>query len=103
MATKRQLTKQETQQAIPILKEFNKLSKAFIGLLSHKVETKKKRVHTLSVLVNDFKIPVDTRSTLSITTFDISRTQISRKGSGKFNQRMKWEADFRKRNRGIVL
>lgn len=97
----RKLSKQETQQALPLIKEFNKLSKAFIGLLSQKVDQKRQRVHTLSVMVTGMKIPVNTHSTINIRTVDMNRTAFYRKNKDALG--MRWEDDFKSKRRGIIL
>jgi hypothetical protein len=101
---KRKLNKQEAKKASSVFDEFNKLSKAFIKLLSQKVETKKKSVHTLSIMVSDMKIPEPyANTTINIQTLDINNTKVKKKGSMSYNQKMDWEDDVRKKNRGIIL
>jgi hypothetical protein len=101
---KRKLSKQEAKQSNPIFQEFNKLSKAFIKLLGQKVESKRKSVHTLSVMVSDMKIPTQfTNSTINIQTLDMGKTKVKRKGSMSYNQKMSWEDDVRKRSSGTII
>ena len=98
---KKQLSKAEASKTIPIMKELNKLSKAFIGILKQKVKAKKESVHTLSVMVNEISIPQDHKSLLSITTIDINDTRVSRKGQGSYSESFKWEKPQKKNPGGI--
>ena len=101
---KQKMSRQDLKKTIPVLEEFNKFSQAFIKLLGQKVETKRKSVHTLSVMVDGMKIPDRyPNSTLSIQTIDINNTRIKRKGDGGYSKKMDWETDYRKRSKGIIL
>ena len=100
---KKQLSSQEAKKTLPLLEEFNKLSKGFIKLLSDQVDTQREKVSTLSIMVNDIKIPHERTHTFDIKTIDIGHTRVSKKGEGSFNQDIDWESDFRRRNRGIIL
>lgn len=102
---KRYMSKQEANTTVPVLKEFNALSRAFIKLLGQRVESKEKRVGKLSIMVTDMKIPLpNEHSTIMVQTIDINDTRIKKKGSrGIIKEKMSWEDDVRRRNRGIIL
>jgi hypothetical protein len=98
------MSRQDLKKTVPVLDEFNKFSQAFIKMLGQKVETKRKKVHTLSIMVSGIKIPDRyANSTLNIQTVDINDTRISRKGDGGYKQKMDWETDYQKRKRGFIL
>lgn len=102
---KRYMSKQEASKTVPVLKEFNALSRAFIKLLGQRVETKEKRVNKLSIMVTDMKIPQpNENSTIMVQTIDINDTRVKKKGSwGISKEKMNWEDDVKRRNRGIIL
>jgi len=95
----------DAKELVSFLDEFNSLSDAFIKILTNRVDTKKKKLHTLSVMITDMKIPTeDKRSTISIQAIDINDTRVLKKGNwGSNKQKMSWEDDVRRRNRGIIL
>lgn len=94
----------DLKKTVPVLDEFNKFSQAFIKMLGQKVEDKRKKVHTLSIMVDGLKIPDRyPNSTLNIQTIDINDTRIKKKGDWSYSQKMDWESDFKKRNRGFIL
>ena len=98
------MSRAELKKTVPGLDEFNKFSQAFIKMLGQKVETKRKKVHTLSIMVDGLKIPDRyPNSTLNIQTIDINDTRVKKKGGWGYSQKMDWESDYRKRNRGFIL
>lgn len=101
--SKKKLNRQESKAVLPVLEEFNKLSKSFIQLLQTKKEKKERSVSTIRVLVGDMKIPSNDASTLSIRAIDINNTEVRRKGKGKFKQHINWEDDFRNQKRGKII
>ena len=103
MAPKKQYNKKEAKALLPKLMEFNKLSKAFINLLSQKVEQKEKHVASISLLVSDVTVPIPTNYNINIQTIDMNNTKVKRKGELGYTQTMNWEDDLKRRRRGIVL
>ncbi len=104
MAQKK-MNRQEAKAILPVLEEFNKLSKSFIKLLSHKVEEKEKQVAKIKVMVTGMSVPKDmlNQSTISAQILDINNTKIYKRGKGVFKQNMDWEDDLRQKRRGIIL
>jgi hypothetical protein len=102
---KQKMNKQEAKALLPVLEEFNKLSKSFIKLLSHKVEEKEKQVAKIKVMVTGMSVPKDrmNQSTISAMTVDINDTKVYKRGKGVFKQNMNWEDDLRQKRRGIIL
>jgi len=86
----------------PAVKKFNSIAQLFIRLLTEKIEAKERALGNVSVVVNSgFK--AERRNSISITTVDINRTTISKKGSFSYNQGMKWEDQLRKQKRGRII
>lgn len=102
---KKKMNRQEAKTLMPVLEEFNKLSKSFIKLLGHKVEEKEKQVSKIKVMVSGMSLPKDmlNQSTISATTVDINNTQVYKRGKGLFKTNMSWEDDLRQKRRGIIL
>ena len=103
MAPKKKLSVAETRKLLPVIREFNKLSQAFVGLLSQKEERQKQHISKIKVMIDGIKIPQNTNSTLNIQAIDMNDTKITQKGEGAIHKRMKWEDDMRHRNRGTLL
>ena len=99
----KKLSAKETKELLPILREFNKISKSFIGLLKQKVEIKEEQVSTIKVWVSDIKIPKQNESNINIQTLDIRNTVVRERGKGMFTKEMDWEDDLKQKRRGIVL
>jgi len=95
--------KQDIKKALPIFKEFNKLSKAFLKLLNQKVAEKEKHISSIKVMVDDMVLPQESNSTINIQTLDMNNTSVRKKGGFKYNQKMNWEEDLRKKRGGIIL
>lgn len=100
---KKKPSKQELKQSISIFKEFNQLSKAFLKLLHQKVAEKEKHISKIKFMVDDMIIPQKINTTLNIQTLDMNKTSVQKKGGFKYNQKMNWEEDLRKKRRGIIL
>ena len=99
---KKKLNHQQTKALLPIMKEFNRLSKGLIQLLNKRIEKKEKKLNTIKVMVSEFTVPVKNHS-LNIQTVDINKTVIKKKGQLSYNQSMSWEDDLRKKRRGLIL
>ncbi|MFC1752491.1 hypothetical protein ACFL96_03755 [Thermoproteota archaeon] len=97
-----QITRNQVQSLLPGIKEFNSVAKVFSGLLSQKIEYKEKRLSRISILISDVLIP-ERENKIDITTVDMRKTKVRKKGQGAFNQTMKWEDDYYKRKRGVIL
>jgi len=101
---KKKLTKQQTKEALPSIKEFNGLAKLFMKLLGQQIEHKEKQMSNIQVLLNDIKLPqVTNRSNINIQTIDMNRTTVKKRGDASFNQLMNWEDQMRKQKRGLML
>lgn len=107
MASKKRLTsklnRKQTQDIIPVLSQFNKLANIFIGVLTRKIEAKEKRIKKINVLVQNKPLPIEKNFNISVQTIDMNNTKVRKKGR-IFNQKMKWEQDYKaNNNKGIIL
>jgi len=102
--TKKKLSKAEVKKLLPGIKEFNKLSGAFIGLLKQKETRTKEQLSTIRVMVAGLKIPVNlNQSNISIQTIDMHNTKVTERGKGSSKKKMDWEKEFRNRNKGFMI
>lgn len=99
---RRQLSQVQAAKMAPSVKKFNSIAKVLIRLLSQKIEQKEKALGNISVVVNG-SVKMERRNTLSITTVDINKTTISRKGSAAYSTGMSWEDQLKRQKRGIIL
>jgi hypothetical protein len=97
---RRRLNKKEAESLLPVIREFNKLAKAFLSILTKKVEDKERRI---AVMVSTITIP-EKKYQINIQTIDIKNTQVTKKGQFSSNQKMAWEDDvMRNLRRGQVI
>ncbi len=102
-APKKRLSTTQVKVLLPILREFNKLAKVFLGILDQKIQAKENRINTLSVMVTDMKIPAS-QHTISISTVDMGNTKVTRSGGGTYSKRMDWEKDLPKnKGRSVIV
>jgi hypothetical protein len=99
---KRQLNQAQAIKMAPSVKKFNAISRILIRLLSEKIEQKERALGNISVMVNSgFK--AERRNSISITTIDINKTSVNKKGGSTYNQSMPWEEQLRRQKRGLIL
>jgi hypothetical protein len=102
---KKKLSAGKAKKLTPLVAKFNKLAKLFIRSLNQQIEQKEKELHTIKVMLTDFKPPSQDSSynSINIQTVDINETTVKRKGEYSFNQKMDWEQDLRNKNRGQII
>ena len=100
---KKTLSQQDAKNSIPLLQEFNRLSKGFIKLLNNQVTAKREKVSTLSIMVSEIKIPDNQSRSVNVQMIDINNTKGTKKGEGLFDQKMDWEKGLGNQNKGIIL
>jgi len=100
---KRKLSAIESKKWIPIISELNKMADAIVKILTNQVQEKEKKLHTLSLIVSDIKIPQKSFKTIEIRLTDINDTKVMKKGQWSFNQRMNWENDIRDKKKGQII
>ena len=66
---KRRISKAESAELAPLVKDLNKLAKDFVGIFKTRNEEKEKRV---SVLISQIKIPKKGKGGVDVTNIDIS-------------------------------
>ena len=100
---KKQYTAQEVRKILPSIRKFSSLADTLLGLLDSEIDQKKDEINSIKVLITDMKIPQEPNYSINIQAIDINDTRVSKKGKGKFNQKISWEDEVRKNNRGIIL
>lgn len=102
--TKR-LSKQEAKTLLPIVDEFNKVSRALLKLLGKKIEHKEREVARVAVMVRGISKPLaHQNTTINIKTVDLSRSTIKRVG-GFFSQKKAstLEEEIKRKRGGFIL
>lgn len=99
---KPKLGKERSKALVPMMKQFNKMAKSMIALLTKQIDYKEKKLSTISVLIQDLKIP-ESKSTISIQALDMNKTKYNKKGFGSENKLMEWERKYREQDKGIML
>jgi len=103
MARKKRISPQEAKNLLPIVKEFNKLSKGFLKLLGQKIAHKEKKIAHIAVMVRGISRPTNPHhNSINIKTVDLDRAMIRKFGLSS-GQPMSWEDDLRKKRRGLIL
>ena len=92
---KKKLSALESKKWIPVISELNKIASAIVGLLTTQVQEKEKKIHTLSVMVSEIKIPKKDLKTIEVRLVDMNNTKVIKKGQWSFNKRMNWEKDMK--------
>jgi len=101
--SKKKLSASESKKWIPVISELNKIASAIVSLLTNQVQEKEKKIHTLSVMVSDIKIPQKDLKTIEVRLVDMNKTKVMKKGQWSFNQRMNWEKDIKNKHRGQMI
>jgi len=102
-SSKKQLSTREAKVLIPILKTLNKSTKLLIKLFTKKLSHQEEQTRKIRVLIEDMFVPPNHQSQISVTTLDMGKTLVKEKNQIGYNQIMKWEKDYRNRNRGTLL
>ena len=82
MAPKKQrLTKQETEELMPVVKEFNGIAKVINGILGRRVELKEKKIN---VMVSRIKRPTGSSShSVSVSSVSFNKSFIDKQKKEK--------------------
>jgi len=98
---KEKLSAKESKSLLPGIKEFNKLSKAFIELLNQKITLQEKKVSTLSVMVDGMKIP-DKPFTINAISAD-DQAKAFKKGGSIIKTKINWKKARNDSNKGVII
>ena len=102
MAKKKvKLNKNESENLLPIIREFNKIAGALNGLLSRRVDSKEKKI---SVLVSRIKRPDAKSSRISVQSVEFTRSFLNRqrKKTKKVKNQSEWDDNFSQK-RGTII
>lgn len=101
---KKKLKPGQTKALIPLIKKFNAVANVLINSLNQKLEREKRELAHIRVMVDAITIPEDERNhQINITTLDMGKTKIKKKGNMAFNQVMEWEKEMRGKRKGVIL
>ena len=95
-----QLNKQESENIMPIIREFNKITGAVIGLLGRRVESKERKI---SVMVSQIKRPDQKTGQIKVETVQFTKRFLSdqRKKKKKAGD-SEWDDRFTEK-RGFII
>lgn len=99
---KKKINRAQAQALLPEVSKFNGLAKALIRLLDGKIDQKDRHLNNIRLMVNK-TIKIDRGSNINITTVDINRTIVKKRGGYSYNKAMDWENQLKQKKRGIVL
>jgi hypothetical protein len=103
----KRLSAQEAKKILPIVTEFNKLSKSFLKLIGHKIEHKEKEVRRVAVMVRGFSKPMaNQNSTINIRSVDLRKSFFKKAGglfSSSSDRKLTWEEDIKRKRGGMIL
>ena len=99
------LTKKESENVLPIIREFNRFSKSFIQVLTKRTQIKEKKI---SIMVSRISVPGQRSSHVRVKSVDFTRSFLSkqkkkRKKESQSNQsQSEWDDGFSEK-RGFVI
>ena len=103
MAKKKvKLSKNETDNLMPIIREFNKIAGAVSGLMGKRVESKERKI---SVMVSRIKRPDEKTSQIKVQTVEFTKGFLRKqrkKKKKKGSDQSDWDDNFTER-RGFVI
>ena len=98
---KTRLSKQESDQVMPAVKEFNGIAKIINGILGNRVQTKEKKIN---VMISRIKRPGGSESNrVSVSSVSFNKSFIEKqKKKKKGKNQSEWDDGFREK-RGFVI
>lgn len=95
------LNKKESENLMPIIREFNKISNAVNALLGQRVASKERKI---SVMVKSIKRPSEVKSQIRVQSVEFTKSFLKKqkkKGKKKDNQ-SEWDDNFSEK-RGFII
>lgn len=102
MAKKKvKLNKKESEDLMPVIREFNKIAKAVNSLLGQRVESKERKV---SVMVSRIKLPSQTKSQIRVQSVAFTKNFLKKqkKKGKKSDNQSEWDDNFSEK-RGFII
>ena len=95
------LNQTESEQLMPIIREFNKIAKAVNSLIGQRVASKERKI---SVMVSRIKRPNQSNSQIKVTTVEFTKSFLKKqqKKKKKVGDQSEWDDGFTER-RGFVI
>ncbi|MEK9726921.1 MAG: hypothetical protein VW397_02310 [Candidatus Margulisiibacteriota bacterium] len=102
MAKKKiKLSKKESENLMPVIREFNKIANAVNALLGKRVESKERKV---SVMISKIKLPNQSKSQIRVQSVAFTKSFLQKqKGkSKKAENQSEWDDGFSEK-RGFII
>jgi len=101
MAKKTRLSKAESEELMPAVREFNGIAKVINGILGNRVKVKEKKIN---VMISRIKRPGGSESNrVSVSSVSFNKSFIDRqRKKKKGSNQSEWDDDFRQK-RGFVI
>jgi hypothetical protein len=97
---KKRFDKNDSRKISPAIREFNKIAREFLSMLTLEIEEKEKRIN---ILLQGLPVP-EYKHSINIQAIDINKTKALKKGAFAGNITHKWEKDvMRDLNRKIII
>jgi uncharacterized protein (DUF2141 family) len=100
MSKKVKLTYKESEEILPIIREFNKIAGAMASLLGHQVASKERKI---SVMVSRIKRPNEQKGQIKVKTVEFSKGFLERqRNKKKGKNQSEWDDQFTEK-RGYII
>ena len=100
MAKKVKLNHQESEEMMPIIREFNKISGAIAGLLGQRVASKERKI---SVMVSRIKRPNEQTGQIKVKTVEFTKGFLKKqRKKTKDKNQSEWDDNFTEK-RGFLI
>lgn len=97
---KQKLSKKESEDVLPIIREFNKIAEAVTNIMGKRVQAKERKI---SVLVSKIKRPDEKTGRIKVKSVEFSSSFLkSQKGKKKKDNQSEWDDNFRQK-RGFII
>ncbi len=96
------LTKQDSENLMPIIREFNKVSKIVAKIRGERVRRKEKKI---SVMISRVSKPGDTKGNISVTSVAFTKSFLSKQRKNRKKQasnQSEWDDNFSEK-RGTII
>ena len=100
MAKKQKLSKKDSEDILPIIREFNKIADAVTGIMGKRVQAKERKV---SILVSQIKRPDEKSGRIKVKSVEFTSSFLKKqKKKKKKDDQSEWDDGFTQK-RGFVI
>ena len=97
---KQKLNKKESDDVMPIIREFNKIAEAVTSIMGQRVKAKERKI---SVLVSKIKRPDEKSGRIKVKSVEFSSNFLkNQKGKKKKDNQSEWDDNFSQK-RGFII